>query len=181
MSDQLEQFLLITGPEVVSFPASNNFVYESLTTGLGSQALNQWIELVVDADAKLISKRALRNFAKFYPAGSSVRQFQHFKQLLMTGEFKKYDYESAEGNQAAYGQDTPPEYNLSDITGFNITLVCGKGDLLCSGPDYKWLHDLLASNGNTIDFMETDLGHLGLLIPESEQVVEQLIQNVKSA
>ena len=66
--------------------------------------------------------------------------------MVVSGEFKKYDYGSAEENIKAYGQETPPIYNTSNISGFKITLVCGKTDHMASKPDYDWVAELLKPN-----------------------------------
>ena len=49
-------------------------------------------------------------------------------------------------NKNRYGQAKPPLYNLDNIKGFNISLICGTGDLLASPPDYNWLNTKLAPN-----------------------------------
>jgi hypothetical protein len=46
----------------------------------------------------------------FYPAGSSTQSIGHFKQMVVTGEFKKYDYEDDTQNIKRYGQVDPPHY-----------------------------------------------------------------------
>jgi hypothetical protein len=37
-------------------------------------------------------------------------------------------------------------YDLANIQGVNITLVCGKNDLMASPLDYTWLRDQLQPN-----------------------------------
>lgn len=68
------------------------------------------------------------------------------------GEFKKFDYGDPEKNMEAYGFEEPPLYDLHKISGYNITMVCGKGDLLVSPKDYEWLCQELHDAGNFINF-----------------------------
>lgn len=49
------------------------------------------------------------------PAGASIRQLGHYAQSINGGNFRRYDHGLA-GNIAAYGQFTPPLYNLGLIT-----------------------------------------------------------------
>ena len=49
-----------------------------------------------------------------------------------------------------------------------IALFCGSTDKLSSPPDYEWLRNELAKNGNCTYFKEYDMGHAAFLMP-SEQ------------
>ena len=51
--------------------------------------------------------------------------------------FRRYDYESDAGNMAAYGQKTPPEYDLS-LLDFPIGIFSGSEDTLADPEDVKW-------------------------------------------
>jgi len=48
------------------------------------------------------------------PAGTSVLNMFHWRQLVLTGKFNKFNYGTA-GNMQHYGQPTPPDYDLSKI------------------------------------------------------------------
>jgi hypothetical protein len=89
--------------------------------------------------------------------------------MVVTGEFKKFDYEDENENMKRYGQPDPPHYNLKNIKGLDIVMVCGTEDNLSSMPDYIWLRDELLANGNHVDFTEYPRGHLGLLMPKNTE------------
>lgn len=72
--------------------------------------------------------------------------------MVLTGEFKKFDYESKEENLKRYGSEEPPHYNLKNIKGLDIILICGTADLLASPLDSLWLRDELIANGNNVDY-----------------------------
>ncbi|CAD5222749.1 unnamed protein product [Bursaphelenchus okinawaensis] len=54
-------------------------------------------------------------YMKHTPAGTSTQNFVHWVQLTQTNRTLKYDYGTARKNYQHYGQDTPPEYDLSQI------------------------------------------------------------------
>lgn len=60
------------------------------------------IKKIADSDPSVDSDEALLIYLGHYPAGSSVQTFTHFRQIMKTNEFKKFDY-GEEGNIAAYG------------------------------------------------------------------------------
>jgi len=45
--------------------------------------------------------------------------------MMITGEFHRYDYENEEINIRKYGSSKPPLYNLQNIKGLKISLICG--------------------------------------------------------
>lgn len=49
-----------------------------------------------------------------FPSGSSVKNMDHFDQIIKSGKFRKYDY-GATKNQQIYGTKEPPVYNLTRI------------------------------------------------------------------
>ena len=79
-----------------------------------------------DSDPRHISAKAKDNYFKFYPAGTSFNCIEHFRQMMISGKFCRFDN----------GED----YDLSKIKETTkITLICGKHDLLSSQQDYMWL------------------------------------------
>lgn len=50
------------------------------------------------------------------PAGASTRQVWHYLQMIRNGDFSQFDYEDKKMNLRMYGRDTPPPYNLTQIT-----------------------------------------------------------------
>merc|ERR1712086_228127 len=50
------------------------------------------------------------------PAGTSVKNMEHWAQQVRHQTFQMYDYGSAKQNIAKYNSAQPPAYKLSDIT-----------------------------------------------------------------
>eukprot|EP00929_Paragymnodinium_shiwhaense_P033285 TRINITY_DN18303_c0_g1_i1.p1 TRINITY_DN18303_c0_g1~~TRINITY_DN18303_c0_g1_i1.p1 ORF type:complete len:419 (-),score=82.80 TRINITY_DN18303_c0_g1_i1:272-1387(-) len=67
------------------------------------------------------------------PAGTSTKNIVHFAQEVRANVFGEFDY-GKRGNQKAYGQDTPPQYDLSAMKVPTI-LVTGAKDILADPKD----------------------------------------------
>lgn len=105
-------------------------------TGLGSFGVG----LFSDEDPSMISEQGLESFLGHFPAGTSYRCINHFRQLMLSGEFRKYDF-GIEENFERYKQTFPPSYDLSKIKDVPIAMLCGARDQLSSPEDYRWLRD----------------------------------------
>lgn len=72
------------------------------------------------------------------PAGASTRTVLHYAQEIKNdGIFRQWDWGSA-GNQIAYGQPTPPEYNVTNIKR-PLYFMYAANDILASPADVKYL------------------------------------------
>ena len=63
------------------------------------------------------------------PGGTSTRTVIHFAQEVRSGKFAKYDHGTATANLKAYGQATPPEYDLAKVE-IPVTLMWSENDYL---------------------------------------------------
>jgi hypothetical protein len=63
------------------------------------------------------------------PAGGSSRSTVHLAQGVPTGHFRHFDYGTKAKNQEFYGQDLPPDYDLTKISA-PVALYWGQNDLL---------------------------------------------------
>ncbi|XP_028138401.1 lipase 3-like [Diabrotica virgifera virgifera] len=89
----------------------------------------------------------------------SVRQAFHYGQLILSGNFQKYDYGSSI-NQQKYNSTSPPIYHLENVK-FAAALFSGKGDNLVTPEDVKLLAKQLSnvvyySNVPLRDFSHVD-------------------------
>ena len=135
--------------------------------------------MISDSKSQLINVNGNSNYLRFFPAGTSIQCFLHFKQMMLDGKFRKFDYGSKEKNQAAYdGADEPPEYDFNSIKGFNISLICGQTDLLSSPVDYSTVKNMLSENDNNVDFQEYEEGHIGLVVPKNLQITTNMFDAI---
>lgn len=171
----------LMGPEMFPISSAGDVVRGAIgSTSVGELLGNASLKEVSDVDPELVSKRGMQNYGRFYPAGGAFQQFHHYQQLMLDGDFRKYDHGSPEANLAKHGSETPPLYNLDNISGFKITLVCGKGDHMASPGDYNWLRARLAPK-NDLSFFEYEEGHTALLMPKNVQIVDDIISQVKKS
>jgi hypothetical protein len=97
--------------------------------------------------------------------------------MVLTGEFKKYDYECKEENIKRYGSEEPPHYEISNIKGLEIVLICGTADLLASPIDSAWLKDELIKE-NIVHYREYGCGHIGLIMPKDTSQIDYIFDRI---
>ncbi|XP_003424407.1 lipase 3 [Nasonia vitripennis] len=68
-----------------------------------------------------------------YPQGSSLETLLHYRQIMISGKFRQYDF-GPEGNYIRYKNMTPPEYPLERIT-VPIVLYYGLNDAYTTKED----------------------------------------------
>ena len=98
------------------------------------------------------------------PSGAGYKDFTHYGQGISPAKsesFKRYDMGSAKANNAKYGQDSPPDYDLK-LLKFPLAVFSGSKDLLADPLDVKWT---VAQMKDTIIFdHEYYLGHMSFAI-----------------
>ncbi|KAL0869543.1 hypothetical protein ABMA27_005810 [Loxostege sticticalis] len=95
------------------------------------------------------------------PSGSSAKQFAHYGQGVLSGEFRQFDYGSTE-NVRRYGSSQPPKYNLSNIVA-PVSLWYSEADWMSHPTDVSELYSKL---NNAIDIYKVPIerfNHLDFL------------------
>jgi len=72
------------------------------------------------------------------PAGTSVKNMEHWAQLVRINRFGMYDYGSAKANMDKYNTSSPPVYKLSDVS-VKTALFTGSHDILADPKDVEQL------------------------------------------
>ncbi|KYQ54206.1 Lipase 3 [Trachymyrmex zeteki] len=75
---------------------------------------NCWFYLIAGFGSEQLDKSMLPLIFGHCPAGSSVKQFLHFGQLISSGSFQKFDY-GTRANLTLYGSTRPPKYTLERV------------------------------------------------------------------
>ena len=70
------------------------------------------IGLFSDENPSLVNALGKETIVGHFPAGTSFRCACHFRQLMLSRKFCKYDFGKPE-NLLRYNQEEPPSYNLS--------------------------------------------------------------------
>lgn len=94
------------------------------------------------------------------PAGTSVQNVLHFGQMVNSGLFQAYDYGSKKDNQAHYGQDKPPVYDVTKMQ-VPVILYSGNKDYLSTTLDVanaasqfpNVVDNVILSDFNHMDFV----------------------------
>ena len=135
-----------------------------------------FLEIISDDDTTVNNQERMGVFMGHYPAGASLRCFDHFAQLIRAKKFQRYDF-GEKMNMAKYGQKIPPEIDLTKIHGTKIIQIGGSLDKLADPTDNKWLNEQLGSN--VIYFKYYELGHMGFLLAKDMQFMMDVIDLLK--
>ena len=120
--------------------------------------------------------------------GASVKQLEHYSQLIKgctnsSGQtdqpcFQKFDYTGFGGNQAVYGQDTPPQWDLSDwVT--PSTFIVGTEDPFATQLNTAQILTAIGSAGDKLikQVNFEGYGHSTALAPKDPSQVFALIKD----
>lgn len=99
---------------------------------------------VFDGVSSLVSPAAIDKYSDHFPLGTSVKDMQHFAQLITSNEFRKFDY-GPERNKEVYGSREPPPYQLSRCN-INMALFFGENDAFVRPGDRERLVAALPPN-----------------------------------
>ena len=75
------------------------------------------------------------------PTSTSAKNLRHFNQLFISNKFQKFDY--GLGNWQHYGQSTPPEYPLQNITHPALYIIYSDNDYFVPVTGIQTLETLL--------------------------------------
>ncbi|XP_039954266.1 lipase 3 [Bactrocera tryoni] len=114
------------------------------------------------------------------PAGISRNQFKHFGQLIRTGKFQKYDYQSKEENLRQYKRQIPPDYNLRNVR-VPLHLFVGTRDLLLTKEDAIRLTKELKNAKYTLHELR-GFNHIDLLYSSMAPrfIYKKIVNNAKN-
>jgi gastric triacylglycerol lipase len=112
-----------------------------------------------------------------YPSGTSMRDYDHFVQMVQNDDFQKYDFRNETENLRRYGQKTPPVLNLSNVDA-EVHLYVGRFDELADLQDFEILIGKL--NGTKkISVTEIEGGHATFLWGKNMTFLEQILQQIR--
>ncbi|KAJ9595453.1 hypothetical protein L9F63_013364 [Diploptera punctata] len=109
----------------------------AVTQGLCTNILFQ----IGGFNSNQINQTMLPIIFSYFPAGSSLKSWAHYGQLIRSGKFRQYDFGIVR-NLIKYGNTKPPEYNFVHINS-SVTLIVGPNDWLASLEDAGILYNSL--------------------------------------
>ncbi|EAR90851.1 ab-hydrolase associated lipase region family protein (macronuclear) [Tetrahymena thermophila SB210] len=121
----------------------------------------------------------LYQYTKHSPQPQSIKNLLHLKQLLIKGQFYKYDY-GQEQNLKIYGQEEAPLYDLLSITE-SIHLFYGPHDILTRYPDNIELYEILKKSqakNVTFSYYPT-VGHVSFILDSKAEFLQEMIKIIE--
>ncbi|CAG0900835.1 unnamed protein product [Darwinula stevensoni] len=97
----------------------------------------------------------------YTPAGASMQTIIHFVQEVSARKFQHFDW-GREGNLEHYGQEEPPEYDISEVN-TPAFLYWSEDDCFADPEDVQWLSMQLSCPSGSFRVNVDDCGHLDFL------------------
>jgi len=138
-------------PDMIDLNIKISKVYPTMSYAL--------LEMTSDEVSWVNCPDRIKVFFSHYPSGTSLQSITHFKQLIESKKFQKFDYGKDE-NLKVYGVENPPEYDLSIIKDIPIILCGGLNDKLTHITDIRWLKSQIGEN-NLKFFSYYEFEHMG--------------------
>merc|ERR1712150_359871 len=101
------------------------------------------VDLIAGA-SPLDTASAITNLTAHFPAGTSVKSLNHYEQLIVSHDFRDYDYGET-NNLRIYNQTTPPVFDLSRVA-VPTALFIGSDDTMADIKDVDRLARHLLGN-----------------------------------
>mmetsp|Transcript_10513 Transcript_10513/g.17619 ORF Transcript_10513/g.17619 Transcript_10513/m.17619 type:complete len:211 (-) Transcript_10513:359-991(-) len=99
VSQSAANFLKGLCPDVLGEPGAFNDFLKHIHAN-SSFTQNFPTQIIAENYPESVNPLAVINFGGVYPAGGSFKQIDHFRQLMVTGELKMYDYDFSTGSKA---------------------------------------------------------------------------------
>lgn len=81
------------GIECFTLSGASNFVTKTFQATSGGKLMSGKVcEEISDSKSHLINENGNENYLRFFPSGTSLQCFLHFKQMVIDGIFRKFDY-----------------------------------------------------------------------------------------
>merc|ERR550519_983953 len=90
--------------------------------------------MLVGFDSPQMNKTLTSAIMHHTPAGASTRTLLHYAQEINSGRFEGYDWGSKQKNEQHHGTETPPVYDLKDVT-TPLAIHWGDNDWLAAPSD----------------------------------------------
>ncbi|KAJ0176929.1 hypothetical protein K1T71_006938 [Dendrolimus kikuchii] len=140
-----------------------NSALGSLTSACNVDVLDTYvcrnvIFYICGYNEKQFNKTLLPVFLSHLGTGTPWKTIVHFSQLVTSGKFQQFDYDSAD-NMIHYGSLYPPEYDLSKIT-LPISLFWSRNDLLSSEEDVMLLRSKLRTKTRSYMVPDQKFNHI---------------------
>ncbi|XP_042909900.1 gastric triacylglycerol lipase-like [Parasteatoda tepidariorum] len=128
--------------EFMSNNPAQQFITRNLCASKSAFICENIMYMVFGKDSEQYNQTRTPVYAAHFPNGASIKNVVHFSQMVKSKKFRKFDY--GKENWKYYNQDTPPEYNLSNVV-TPTALFWGMNDALADTEDISLLEKRLKS------------------------------------
>ncbi|XP_053699452.1 lipase 1-like [Sabethes cyaneus] len=137
---------------------------------------------VAGANPRNLDSKMLQIFLGHFPAGSSLKQVQHYAQMIQDGLFRQYDYGDPKLNGRFYGSSAVPEYNLSRVTA-SVRTYFGYNDNTINYRNVKRLEQMLPNLAGSYPVPDQLFTHFDFILGNNvrEVLYEEVLQRVMDA
>ncbi|XP_053698628.1 lipase 1-like [Sabethes cyaneus] len=137
---------------------------------------------VAGSNPSQLDKKALRIFLGHFPAGSSVKQAQHYAQIYRNGIFRQYDYGDPEENFRHYGSHSVPRYNLSRAIA-QIRTYYSYNDNVLNYLNYLQLEQEIPHLVSSYPVPDKQFGHIDFILANNvkELLYDEVVRNIEKA
>lgn len=144
-------------PDLIDLNIKINKVYPTFSHAL--------LEMTSDEVSWVNCPDRIKVYFSHFPSGTSLKSITHFKQIIESKKFQKFDF-GKEENLKIYKNELPLEYDLSKIKDIPIILCGGLNDKLTHINDIRWLKSQIEFNNTKFfSYYEFDyMGHASFLL-----------------
>jgi len=114
----------------------------------------------VGGPTKNLNQTRLQVYVSETPAGTSIFNMDHWAQGINSQNYQMYDFGNEIANMKAYGQKTPPLYDLANYAGPPIAFFSGSNDWLADPMDVARLVSELPLSKIVYQDIQVDFAHL---------------------
>ncbi|XP_058839961.1 lipase 1-like [Topomyia yanbarensis] len=158
------------------------FFYQWLCPAPAQTFCRALIYDVVGANPSQLDVKTVRIFLGHFPAGASVKQVQHYAQIIRNGIFRQFDYGDAGTNLQRYGSVQVPRYNLSRAT-VPVRTYFGYNDHVVNYLNVLQLEQELPNVVGSFPVSDKRFSHVDFILANSvkEVLYDEVIKNVEKA
>lgn len=139
LANGFKQLFAIFG--IYDFMSSNDLLKSLARTICNAKLTRVFCEgtifTIAGMSGRTFNKTRLPVLLSHLPAGTSMKNLVHFAQIILQQRFQKFDNGPSK-NRLLYGQDKPPEYNLSRVMA-PVAIFWSLNDWLAHPDDIKTL------------------------------------------
>ncbi|XP_075163685.1 lipase 3-like [Haematobia irritans] len=112
----------------------------------------QLCNFVFGSDGTYLNRTSLPELLRTHPSVGSIRQINHFSQMVLTCQLRAYDFGPID-NMRRYGRSLPPSYNVANVHPETpIEMYFSDSDFMSTIPDLARLYKIIGRRARWHEF-----------------------------